>query len=98
MRHGGDNANDSEGSVLLNRDAIVAAEGLGLQEFHARGLLGTSNELFHFVLEPADLGLFEFLQAKHLRFIQANLANASDRLFALANRALRIHAELQPPL
>ena len=62
----GNDADDAEGSVLLQSDAVLATESIGLEELHARGFFAGHDELVHLVFEPAYFGFLELLQAELL--------------------------------
>src|SRR5205807_3541704 len=80
VRHGRDDADHSEWGVLLERYAVLAAEGVGLEELDAGDAVGDDLQLFDLVDEPADLGLFQLLAAELFGLFGANAADAGHRL------------------
>ena len=87
VRHRRDDADDAERGVFLQGDAVLAAEGFGAQELDAGDAVGDDLELLDLVLEPADLGLFQFLAAELLGLVDADLADAVDGLAAVVQAA-----------
>jgi hypothetical protein len=55
---GRNRADDPEGGVLFQRNAMVAAAGIGMQPFNARNQLDDL-ELLDLVVQPADLCLLQ---------------------------------------
>ena len=66
MRARRDRAHDAEGRVFLQRDAVIAAAGVGPEPFHAGDELDNL-QLLDLVIEPANLRLVEFEFAPHFR-------------------------------
>ena len=87
MGDGRDDADNAERSVLRERDAVLAANRLRAQEFDARNLVGDHLELFDLVDEPADFSLFQLIAPELLRPVDADLANAGNRLAAVFQTA-----------
>ncbi len=52
-------ADDPEGGVLFQRNAVVAAAAIRMQPFNAGNQLNNL-ELLDLVVQPPDLGLFQF--------------------------------------
>ena len=84
-------AHDAERRVFLQRDAVIAAAGVGSQPFHARHELDDL-ELLDLVIEPADLRLVEFEFAPRLGVC---LGQRLDDLFDLAARGDALFLQLQ---
>src|SRR2546423_15348421 len=83
MSDRGDRADDAEGGILIQGDAIAPAEGVGAHRFHARYALGTDDELVDLMFEPTDPGLFQLLAAELLGLVFADAANAVDGFLAV---------------
>ncbi len=65
MRARRDRADDAERSVFFQRDAVVAAAGVGAEPVHA-GHQFDQAQLGDLVIEPADLRFFKFNLAPRL--------------------------------
>src|SRR5262249_45886675 len=87
VRHRGDYADDAEGGVLLQRDAVLTAEGVGAQELDAGDAIGDHLELFDLRRQAADLRLLEFLAAEFLRAFRTDFADAGDGLAPIVEAA-----------
>src|SRR5687767_976171 len=82
MRHRRDDADDAERSVLFEREVAAAAERGGAQELDAGRTFAGSDELLDLVLESANFRFLELFEAEHLRFLDADFANAIGRFLA----------------
>ena len=71
------------GAIFLQADAVLAAEGFGLQELDAGDALGDDLQLLDLVRQPADLRLFQFLAAERFGLLRADLADALHGLAAV---------------
>ena len=87
MRARRDRADDAEGRVFLERDAVIAAARIGPEPLHAGDELDDL-ELLDLVVEPADLRLVEFELAPHFRVGLGHRLDDLDDLNARGDAAL----------
>ena len=87
MRAGRDRTDHAKRRVFLQRDAVIAAAGVGPEPVHPGNELDDF-ELLDFVIEPADFRLFKFKPAPSLGVFLGerlddflNLAAGGDAFF-----------------
>ncbi len=88
MRGGRDRADDTERRVFLHRDAVIPAHAERVQEFDARNV-ALAEELFDLMIQPADLGFFEFDSAPFLGVRIAKVFDDLNHLLATGHTFFR---------
>ena len=94
-----ESADQADRRVLQQHQAIVAAEGTGLDVFHAGRLGRAQNVLAHLVFITAEVGLLDRHRRQFLIAIQDTVANGGDDVLApLQRHANQLLLRCQPSL
>ncbi len=84
---GRDGADHAEGGVVGERQAAIAGGVVGAEVLHAGDRGDRDVQLRDLVIEPADLGLFEFLATEFLSLLEADPLDELDGTVAVAERS-----------